>query len=755
MKLLLILFNVLFFFNGYTQNFYDRASVQTIELFFGFSNWDIQLEQAESNDTYILADSIRINGNVLDSVGVKYKGNSSYNPNNNKNPLHIELDHFKGSHDFQGYTDIKLQNGFSDPSMIREVLSYAILEQYMDCPKSNFANVYINGSLIGLYSNAESINKKFCGENYYRNDEARVKCNPVGGAGPGSSAGPDLKFINTDTTSYYSSYEMKSDHGWSQLLDLINVLNNNFSQIEELLDVDRALWMLAYNNVLVNLDSYNGAFRQNYYLTWDYNNRFASTVWDLNMSFGGFPGGTGSGPGSGGATLDPLSNNTSSNHPLIVKMLSNERYKKMYLAHLRTIVQEVFESQEYLSIANQLRTTIDSYVQADPNKFYTYTQFQNSLTTNITGGGPPGSSIPGLQLLMNDRLNYLSTNSNYLLSPPLFVSQTVSNSSPNFGDEVAFNFECSNENVVFIGYRNDTRLKFNKAQMFDDGNHNDGAAGDHVYGISLPIDGVAFEYYFYTENTDAGLFYPARAEHEFLTLEIQASPFSSGQVVINEILASNQNFNYDSNGEDDDWIELYNLENIAIDLSGLFLSDDIGNLQKYTFPSGTTIGPNAMLLVWCDNDTLQQGIHTNFKLSSTAEQVIFSDGLNIYDQVAWNNLSSNVAWARCPDGSLSFALTNPTPEESNNCFASLENSSIENLVIYPNPSNGEFNIMLSTLKEVNLQIIDFKGCLINQHKINSNTQINLNHLENGIYYFKFFEINSGKYTVRKVVLLHQ
>ncbi|MFM7666652.1 MAG: CotH kinase family protein, partial [Bacteroidota bacterium] len=107
------------------QNFYDRSTVQTIEIFFGFTNWDTQLDAATTTDTYVIADSVRINGVVFDSVGVKYKGNSSYNANNNKNPLHIELDHIIGSQDYQGYTDIKLQNGYSDPSMIREVLSYA------------------------------------------------------------------------------------------------------------------------------------------------------------------------------------------------------------------------------------------------------------------------------------------------------------------------------------------------------------------------------------------------------------------------------------------------------------------------------------------------------------------------------------------------------------------------------------------------------------------------------------------------------
>lgn len=111
---------------SFAQNFYYRATVQSIEIFFGFTNWDSQLDAATSTDAFIIADSVRINGVTFDSVGVKYKGNSSYNPNNNKNPLHIELDYIKGSQDYQGYTNIKLQNGYSDPSMIREVLSYAI-----------------------------------------------------------------------------------------------------------------------------------------------------------------------------------------------------------------------------------------------------------------------------------------------------------------------------------------------------------------------------------------------------------------------------------------------------------------------------------------------------------------------------------------------------------------------------------------------------------------------------------------------------
>jgi spore coat protein CotH len=52
---------------------------------------------------------VRINGISYDSVGVKYKGNSSFDSTKIKNPLHISLNEFKNQQ-HQGYTDIKLSN---------------------------------------------------------------------------------------------------------------------------------------------------------------------------------------------------------------------------------------------------------------------------------------------------------------------------------------------------------------------------------------------------------------------------------------------------------------------------------------------------------------------------------------------------------------------------------------------------------------------------------------------------------------------
>ena len=711
--------------------FYDRATIQTIEIFFASPNWDAILDAAASTETYTIADSVRINGIVFDSVGVKYKGNSSYNPSNNKNPLHLNLDYIKGNQDYEGYTEVKLQNGYQDPSMIREVLSYAILEQYMDCPKANFANVYINGTLRGLYSNAESITEDFCGDHFYSTNGSFFKCNPVGGAGPTSTVNPDLKWINNDSSSYVNGYELKSTYGWNDLVDLINTLNNNFSQIETALDVDRALWMLAFNNVLVNLDSYSGAFRQNYYLYKDLNGRFDPISWDLNMSFGGFPGGTGTGPLTSPSSLDPLSNSTSVNHPLIVKMLSNPMYKRMYMAHLRTIVQEIFASGDYLNTANTIRATINSAVQLDPYKFYTYAQYQNSLTTSVSGGGPMGSAIPGIQQLMDARSTFFSTNSQYLLVPPTITSSTSSNSSPSYGETIYMTMTCSNESAAYFGYRYSIQDKFTRLPMFDDGLHGDGAAGDHVYGISVALNCSNLQYYFYTENTNAGLFSPQRAEHEYYTLSVVIPNPLPGEVVVNEIMADNGITALDNYGENDDWIELYNTTSTAKNLSSMFLSDDPLLLNEWQFPSGSYIAPNAYLIVWIDKDAGQSGLHTNFKLSAAGETLFFGDGTTAFEQITFPLQTTDISYARCPDA-LTFDFAPPTFAASNNCFASVNDNNFAQLEIFPIPFSDELNF--NTDDEYKIQVNDLFGRTILVCEISAGaTQLNTKNWNSGFY----------------------
>ena len=66
--------------------------------------------------------------------------------------------------------------------------------------------------------------------------------------------------------------------------------------------------------------------------------------------------------------------------------------------------------------------------------------------------------------------------------------------------------EISNSNYAYLGYRFKFADKFQKIQLFDDGQNGDGAAGDGVFGATIDVDASDIQYYFYAENNDAGIF---------------------------------------------------------------------------------------------------------------------------------------------------------------------------------------------------------------------------------------------------------
>ncbi len=727
--------------SAFAQSFYDLNTIQTIEITFAQSNWDQLLDNEKAgNDGYIMAQSISINGVVFDSIGVKYKGNSTYNANQTKNPFHIELNTYK-DHIYDGYTDIKLSNVAKDPSFLREVLSYQILRQYMDAPLSNYANVTVNGSLIGLYSNSEAVSKKFVNKYFYSKKNTRVKCNPPAGAGPQSNDFPNLVYLGQDSSNYYAAYELKSDYGWDQLIDLCDTLANNINDIEMILDVDRVLWMLAFDNVLVNLDSYIGGFAQNYYLYRDDNGRFLPVVWDLNESFGRFNR-TGTGNLNSNLAkqqMDHLLHINNSDFPLISQLLGVPKYKRMYLAHCKTMLEENFDDNSYLTTGQGLQQVIDAAVQADPNKFYTHNDFLSNLTTDVGGGGGPGGGTTiGITNLMDSRNAYLLGLPDFTQTAPTISNVTPSNSTPVLTDTVTITAALTDETTVYLGFRSDYKQPFTKVLMYDDGAHNDGAANDGVYGADLVMNNTYVQYYIYAENANAGKFSPRRAEHEFHVLNATGSP-TVGNLVINEFMASNNSTQADQDGEFDDWIELYNNGTTSIDLDGYFLSDDATNLVQWAFPAGTTINGGDYLVVWADNDVSQAGLHANFKLSSAAETIylVNASGM-IVDEISYTGQTADISYGRYPNGTGNFQTMTPTFNAENTNVTSI--STVGNISLdikaFPNPASDFFylEIVEDAPEERPVAVYNLSGSLVYESTITDNKRIETSDWAPGMYF---------------------
>lgn len=281
-------------------------------------------------------------------------------------------------------------------------------------PRSNFANLYINGKYWGLYGLGEVINGDFVESRYEKADQ-------TGNLYKAASPGATLDYLSDDVTRYAVFYEKKtneSDTTWSDLIELTRQLKEipeaeRYAKLSAMLDVDSVLMALALDNLTVNLDSYVG-MAQNYFIykrptdgKWEW------LPWDPSLAFGALTFGVagdqmGSLPiewtattnmgqpglgGGGGATL--------ATRPLATVLWSVPEFRARYREIYRRLVEEVLIPDFLLMDARYLQDLLRPHMQADSNKLTSAAAFETALTAPLPvagalpgGGGPVGPGGP-------------------------------------------------------------------------------------------------------------------------------------------------------------------------------------------------------------------------------------------------------------------------------------------------------------------------------------------------------------------------
>lgn len=720
------------------QGLYNDSIVKSIYLSFPQSNYWSLLQQNYTSHTDIPA-NMTVDGVVYDSVGVRFKGQTSYSMtmNSQKKSFNITVDYTQPGLDLEGYETLNLNNCFQDESFLREVFYLHQIRKFIPAAKASFVKLYINGANWGVYPNIQQLNKDFLEEWWMSNDGTSWRADkppgspggPGGGWGDGTAA---LNFLGNDSALYKPHYTLKSNtknNPWTDLVTVTDVLENTPlanlpAVLPTYMDVDRTLWFLASEILFSDDDSYIYKGKMDYYVHYELETgRIVPQEFD------------------GNSVMDPTHvswsafyNQANANYPLMNRLFAVPEYRQRYLAHLRTMINDAYDTSSAYQLIDRYKALIDTMVFNDPKKLYTYNQFNSEITV--------------LKNFIQNRKNFLMSNAEVVQAGPIisnaaYYTNGTQWAQPSDNQSVNVRTTVNSGNgisQVKLYYATDIVGNFNSTLMYDDGAHDDGASGDGVYGGAIPGYAAGTWVRFYIEAASANVantvsYDPPGAEHDVYIYLVTPTFVADSTIAINELMASNTTTMADSYGEYDDWIELYNKSSIQVDLSGFKLTDNPANLDKFIIPAGTILQPNQYLIIWADEDSSQGPYHANFKLSASGEQLfLLNPAGGLIDSVSWGVQVTDQGFARVPNGVGNFVIQQPTFSANNNLTSiGEEPNAVTSLSVYPNPTKDKLWVTVSGIESANVELYDAMGKLILIKEVHGESIIETTDLSQGVY----------------------
>ena len=309
--------------------------------------------------------SLTINGQHLNGIGARYKGNASFNlmRGSLKRNMKIKLDWTNKDQNYNSVETLNLNAGGLDPSKLRDAFSYWLFrEAGVPAPRTTFAEMTLTipgryeKEHLGIYTIVEQVNKSFLKDRFGSKKGLLMK--PEGIA--------SVEYHGDDWRFYAPLYRPDDEPLLAQsmrVMDFANVVNlSNEKQFRDsislYLDIDGFLRFIAVNALIVNLDTLL-AMPQNYYLHLSKDtNKFVFFPWDLDISFAGWPLG---GKPADQMKLSLVHPHSSDAHKLIDRLLAMESVKLRYDKIISQLVEGIFSKEQLIKKFEKLeRTILDS-----------------------------------------------------------------------------------------------------------------------------------------------------------------------------------------------------------------------------------------------------------------------------------------------------------------------------------------------------------------------------------------------------------
>ncbi|MEM5514344.1 CotH kinase family protein [Pseudoalteromonas sp. AS84] len=351
---------------------FTPAAVNTLSITITDENWQDILDNPLEEEYHETA--ITFNGVTLDSVAIRTKGGSSLssvaNSSSDRYSFKFDINEYVSGQKFFGLKKFTLQNSFNDPSYMREVIAYELMDEMgVPTPEHAYVNFYVNGELFGLYLMVEAIDGEFIEKHFANSNGDLYK--PDG-------TGSDLLWLGDDILSY-TDINLQTNEDTTDNGAFINFVESLDEGETSAIEVDTLLRYMSVSTSLSNLDSYHGPLAHNYYI-YDNDGVFSILPWDFNESFGTFNMNCNSVDVRELYIDEPVSG-ALSERPLIANVFSEQSNLDVYHSYLTQLINGSLSSDTFNARVNEIADLIREHVENDPTSFYGSTYFEQNLTS--------------------------------------------------------------------------------------------------------------------------------------------------------------------------------------------------------------------------------------------------------------------------------------------------------------------------------------------------------------------------------------
>ena len=345
--------------------FYERGKVQEIRLQISSLNLK-KMNEALPERKYVSA-SLIWRDIKIENIGVRYKGNSSSQPNQkHKRGYLIKVKKFNKDNRFLKLRRIALDNGVQFGSLFSEPIVTDILRD-LNIPSSryNYAKLFINDDYKGIYGNVERIDESFIERHF---GSSRGPLFKVHMPGPGAN----FSYVGNDTNQYKKGFEPKNkdaEKSFNELVSFIREIDkvdqtSYEDTLHKQLILDHFLKITAVMLFAGCFDQLTGWNPHNYYLYRNPKTDLWSYIpWDLDVgfadrAFGSIPvidGWNAAWPIPGGPPK-----------PILENIVSNKNLLKKYRETASILLENYFKPEKVHLKLNTLYSIIEDDLKKDP-----------------------------------------------------------------------------------------------------------------------------------------------------------------------------------------------------------------------------------------------------------------------------------------------------------------------------------------------------------------------------------------------------